>query len=240
MLKNVNKLHGYKIHATDGDIGKVDEFFFDDQHWVIRYLIVDTGGWLLGRKVLISPVALEHPDTEKKIFPVSLTREQVKTSPTTDTNKPVARQHEHDLHEHYGWKSYWEPGPLSGELAIAESEYMGLDDEKNGDPHLRSTKIVEKYHVQATDGRIGHVDDFIIDDETWAIKYIIVNTHDWLPGKRVLIPLKWIKELDWAKSIAYIDLTLESIKKSPEFDPSMTISEDYENNLNNHYDLEKK
>jgi hypothetical protein len=239
MLRSVKELHGYRIHAKDGDIGKVDEFFFEDKYWVVRYLVVDIGKWILGRKILISPVALRHPDKENNIFTVDLTKEQIKASPTTDTDKPIARQHEHDLHAHYGWTAYWEPGPFSGELAIAQAEYMGQE-EKEGDPHLRSTNIVIKYHVHATDGMIGHVDDFIIDDENWAIKYIIVDTHNWLPGRKVLISLKLIENLNWAESIAYIKLTRESIKNGPEFDPSSPISEDYENKLLDHYDMEKK
>jgi len=240
MLRNVKELHGYKVHATDGEIGKVDEFFFDDQQWIIRYLVIESGGWLLGRRILISPVALGQIDHDKKIFNVNITKDQVKSSPTTDMEKPIARQHEHDLHSHYGWPTYWEPGPFAGELAIAESEYSDSEEKKEGDPHLRSTNIVKGYHIQATDGRIGHVDDFIIDDEKLAIKYIVVNTHDWIPGRKVLISLDWIKELNWAKSIAYINLTMESIKSSPRYDSSKPISEDYEKDLHDHYGLEKK
>jgi sporulation protein YlmC with PRC-barrel domain len=238
MITNVKELRGYRIHTTDGDIGKVSEFYFDDNLWSIRYLVVDTGGWLPDRQVLISSAVLEHPDRDKKLFPVSLTKEQVKSSPPTNTDKPLYRQHEHELHDHYGWPVYWEPGPLSGEIAIAQSEYMAdeYDKDKKGDPHLRSTKIVDGYHVQATDGRIGHIDDFILDDEKWTVKYIVVDTRDWLPGKKVLIPLKWIKDLNWAERKAYINLPLETIKNSPKFDHSVPLNEEYENKLNDYYE----
>ena len=241
MLKSIKDLHGYRIHATDGEIGKVDEFLFDDQKWTVRYLVVKTGGWLLGRKVLISTKALAHPNRDLEIFPVGLTKEQIENSPSIDTDKPVTRQHEHDLHAHYGWPAYWEPGAFAGELAIAQSEYMGSEDEeKAGDPHLRSTNIVRGYNIYAKDGRIGHIDDFIMDDANWTIKYLIVDIRGWLPERRVIISPRWIEKLDWLASNAYINLAKEDIETSPKFDPSKPMDDDYEDRLHDHYGLEKK
>src|SRR5262247_2160585 len=120
MLRSLEELHGYTIHATDGDIGTVYAFFFDDKTWAIRYLVVDTGNWLPDRQVLISPIALGQPDWEGQFFSVKLTTEQVRNSPDIDTDKPVSRQQETLLHTYYDWPTYWSGGiPLGPHAAAA-------------------------------------------------------------------------------------------------------------------------
>ena len=188
MLSIAKTLKGYKLHGLDGEIGRVKEFYFDDRHWTIRYLVADTGNWLSDRQVLISPYALGAVNKEEQCIAIDLTKKQIENSPSLSSDKPVSRQFEEGYVEYYGWPVYW-----SGPYAWGPSPYMVRDPkkrrepthgEKAWDPHLRSTHDVSGYHIQATDGEIGHVEDFIIDDETWAIRYLIVDTRNWWPGKR--------------------------------------------------------
>ena len=239
MLHSVNRLHGYSIVATDGELGRVDEFFFDDERWTVRYLVVSTGGWLAGRKVLISPYAVKRTDPEARTVEVSLTREQVKDSPDIDTHQPVSRRHEADYLQYYGYPTYWGSAELWGlggyplaAPAPAEMPPPRAEPEKPEDVHLRSTKDVKGYHVQASDDSFGHVDDFLFDPASWAIHYLVIDTSNWWPGsKRVLVATKWIDNIDWAESKVYTGLTKDSIKHGPEYDEDATIDRDYETRL---------
>jgi hypothetical protein len=189
MLRSLEELHGYTIRAMDGDIGSVHAFLFDDTTWAIRYLVVNTGAWLPGRQVLIAPLALGQPDWEGQFFPVKLTTEQVRNSPDIDTDKPVSRQQEMLLHTYYDWPTYWTGGNPFMPQAVAAypgglpmTEPYELPPEELGDPHLHSARDVIGYYIQARDGQIGHVEDFIVDTDAWAIRYMVVDTVNWWPG----------------------------------------------------------
>jgi len=226
----ISSMIGYAIRATDGDLGKVDEFYFDDETWTIRYMVVETGNWLSDRKVLISPVAFGKPELESRMISVNLTCAQVGSSPNIDTDRPIYLQHEAELHEHYHWP--WRGGyggtfgttplPLSVDEVFVEQEASASG--RRDDPHLRSTRQVTNYHIHATDGEIGHVEDFIVDDENWVIRFLVVDTRNWMAGKKVLLSPQWIKRVEWADSSVYFDLTRESVKTSPEFDPSKAVN----------------
>lgn len=224
MQRTSSNLIGNNLGATDGEIGKVEDFYFDDQTWTIRYLIVKTGSWLSGREVLISPQALLKHSWESGIFPVSLTREQVRNSPAIDTQRPVSRQHEEQLADYYAWQPYWGtafvPGHVWGIIPPTPVINPGLIMEpdaikkSSGNPHLRSCHKVTGYHIHATDGDIGHVNDYILDDQTWQISYMVVDTHNWIGGKKVLIAVRHIKEVEWGNSKVVADLTVDAIKNS--------------------------
>jgi hypothetical protein len=242
MLRSIEELHGYTIHATDGDIGAVHAFFFDDKTWAIRYLVVDTGVWLPDRRVLISPIALGQPDWEGQFFPVKLTTEQVRNSPDIDTDKPVSRQQETLLHTYYDWPTYWTGGiPLGPHAAAAYpgglvmTEPYELPQEEQGDPHLHSSRDVLSYYIQARDGQIGHVEDFIVDTDAWAIRYMAVDTVNWWPGKKVLVAVTWIEYVDWAEALVHVDLSRDQVKGSPEFDATAPVNRDYESRLYDYY-----
>ena len=246
MLRTLNDLLGYDIQATDGEIGSVEDFLFDDRAWTIRYLVIDTGPWLFGREVLISPQSIGKPSWEGGVLPVNLTQEQVENSPEVDLVEPVSRREQEALHAHYGWQNYWTTLPttaLYGTAGLASpgapiaAEDMPERAEPPGEPNLRSVAEVIGYDIQALDGEIGHVDDFIVDDETWAIRYMVANTGNWLPGRNVLIALPWIKDISWELTEVQVDLLKENIKNSPPFDPAESISLDYESRLHEHYDL---
>jgi uncharacterized protein YrrD len=228
---------GFSIKATDGDIGKVNEFYFDDTTWTIRYMVVETGNWLSDRKVLISLVAMGTPDWESRTFPVSLTRDQVRNSPDIDTERPVYRQHETALHTYYAWPQYWEGG-YQGILGITPFPVfeVPLPQEPTGagrhdNPHLRSSRQVTGYSIHATNGEIGHVEDFIVDDKNWALCYLVVETGNWLVGKKVIIPPSWIRSVNWDEASVDIDRTRESVKNSPDVDPSKAVDPDHPTSL---------
>jgi hypothetical protein len=237
MLRIVRELYGYSIQAIDGDIGEVHDLYFDDQSWTIRYLIVDTSRWLSGQKVLISAAALGEPNWKKRTFPVSLTKEQVKNSPDVDIDKPLSRQHEENLHKYYKWPFYWDYEAIAnvGPMMRTQVDKKNIAREREGeDLHLRSTKEVIDYHINATDGEIGHAQDFVVEDDSWIIRYMVVDTRNWLPGKRVLVSPAWIERISWADSEVYVDLSQEEIKNSPKFDPRQPVNREYEERL---YDL---
>jgi hypothetical protein len=239
MLDNAKTLKGYKMHGRDGSIGKVKEFYFDDHHWTIRYLVADTGDWLQSRQVLISPYALVSVNKKEQYISIDLTKNQIEDSPSIDSDKPVSRQFEETYCGYYGWPMYsggpymWGPFPY---IERDRKKWREFDQrEKTWDSHLRSTRDVSGYHIQATDGVVGHVDDFIIDDELWAIRYLAVDTRNWWPGKRVLVSPRWIERVSWDESKIFVDLTRETIKRSPEYTEKSLISRDYETGLHRHY-----
>ena len=241
MLRNINSLIGHKIHATDGELGKVDDFYFSDKTWHIRYMVVETGNWLLGRKVLISPAALKAPDWDSKTFPVSLTREQVRTSPDIDTKKTVSRQHEIELQKHYAWVGSYYADGMSGGFMFPPVQEEGQKPESEApskhkeDAHLRGTSAVTGYSLHATDGTIGHVEDYIVDDGKWLIRYLVADASLWLPGRKVLISPHWIKSVSWGTSEVFVDLSRAGVSNSPEFDSSKPVNKNYENALYDHY-----
>ena len=241
MLHKVKTLEGYKLDSLDGEIGHVQGFYFDDRHWTIRYLVADTGNWLPGRQVLISPYALVAAIEVEKHVAVDLTKKQIENSPSLNSDKPVSRQFEESYYEHYGWPTYWGGTAMWGysPYIIRDREQWSKSSlmEKAWDPHLRSTRDVSGYFIQAADGEIGHVEDFVIDDETWAIRYLIVATRNWWPGKKVLISPQWIERVSWTESKVFIKLTREAIKHSPEFTEESLITRDYEAGLYRHYNL---
>ncbi len=226
MQQSLRNLIGFSIQATDGALGKVNEFYFDDITWTIRYMVAETGSWLSDRKILISLVALGRQDWESRSFPVNLTRDQIRNSPDIDTERPVYRQHEAQLHQYYQWPLYWESG-YQGALGITPYPLLEIpvpqespDPNRHNDPHLRSTRHVTGYHIHATNGEIGHVIDFLVNDKNWELRYLVVDTGNWLPGKKVLISPSWIKSVNWDDDSITIDRMRESVKNSPESDPS--------------------
>lgn len=228
MERNINSLLNYNIEAKDGLIGEIEEFYFDDQNWKIRYFIVQTGNWLAERKVLIPLNAILKKTWENGNFPLNLTKNQVKNSPDIDTDKPVSRQKEEELYVHYQWETYWASGFYGGgalvgsmPIPLIEREVLSETDKKkthqNDDNHLRSTETVTNYHVHATNGDIGHINDFIIDDKTWQIKFIVVDTQNWFGGKKVLIKVEDIKKIDWMENKILLNITTSTVEKSELF-----------------------
>jgi hypothetical protein len=247
MLRNVKDLRGYALRAKDGVIGRVEDFYFDDEDWGIRYLVVNTGSWLSGRKVLISPIALGHAGWMAKRLPVALTRAQVEGSPDIDTRKPVSRQHEAEYFRYYGYPYYWGgaglwgmgayPGSLTTEGRIEEElkTHRTHATSTPNDCHPRSSNAVIGHHIEATDGEIGHLEDLLVDDYTWAIRYLIVNTSNWWGGQGVLIAPHSIKDVSWSEAKVSVDLTRQAVKDAPAYVSAAQVDCQSEPALSGHY-----
>lgn len=258
MLRELKGLHGNVLHARDGEIGSVDEALFDDEHWTVRYLVVNTGGWLLGRKVLIPPNALGLLDGDRQALRVNLTRDQVEGSPSAETEKPVSRQWEKDYYDYYEWPYYWGGMGLTGGMALsgvqlsrevgdARTPQEAADERARdaqsprdrGDAHLRSSGEVTGYGIVALDGHLGHIDDFIVDDEAWRIRYLAVDTRDWWPGKKVLLPTEWIGRTLWPEGTVSVEVTRDQVQNGPEWHPHEPISHVFEAELTDYYDRQR-
>ncbi len=246
MLNSISHLKGAKVTATDGDIGTVKEVFFDDRNWAIRYLVVDTGSWLTDRLVLVSPYSVKELMGIDKHIHVSLTRQQVKASPDVDVHQPVSRQRERELLGYYQYPEYWDGGDLWAMGAVpyppvipirADANRVApLSDANAGEVHLRSSTHVTGYEVAATDESIGEVQDFVFDDESWAIRYLVVDTSSWWSLKRkVLIGMHWADRIDWATRKMHVNLTREQVKSSPEYEDVSSIHREYEVSLHHNY-----
>jgi uncharacterized protein YrrD len=229
--RSIKLLSHYTILAKDGEIGKIHDFFFDDTTWTIRYLVVDTRRWLPGRKVLISPVAVGKTDWGSKQFVLNLTRDQVRKSPDINTDKPISLQRQIELHDYYVWPYYWATGgfvPVYPPPVMPPPEkkarQTAQSDAERHNPYLRSTKEVIGYHIQARDGEIDHVEDFLIDEKRWVLCYMVVDTRNWLPGRKVLVSPEWIKYVIWTDKKLSINLTKEMVKNGPEYSPTEPMS----------------
>lgn len=223
MLHSIQERYGEKLRATDGEIGHVSDFYLDDKNdWSVRYLVADTGGWLPGRLVLISPHALGRLYPKGKVFLVNLTREQIEKGPSVDEHKPLSRQFEEEYHRHYGYPYYAEAWPLWG-LAeypvMAPPPPVAHDDRYRGaDSHLRSSRFIKGYKVQAIDGLIGHLADFMIDGRTWKIPEIVVETGHWFAGKTIRIPTDMLSKVSFDKSTVYVNSTKDAFQDDREKD----------------------
>jgi sporulation protein YlmC with PRC-barrel domain len=245
MLRSLKEMERYKVSATDGEVGHVADFLFDDRHWTTRYLIADTGGFWAGpHQVLISPISFRKVDWTTQLFHLGLSQAKIQGSPGIDLAKPVSRQYEQDYSQYYGWPYYWDYGEAwawgagAYPYALADcappTERQKFEQAHN-DPHLRSAKEITGYHVRGKDGEVGHIADFIVDDETWAIRYLVVDTSNWWIGRKVLVAPHWAQEISWTKRMVYVNLTIDVIKTSPEWDPSATINREYEERLYDYY-----
>jgi hypothetical protein len=235
MLYEAKSLKGYTLCGLDGELGKVKEFFFDDRHWTIRYLVAETGHWLKGKQVLISPHALIAVNTEDQCITVNLTKKQIENSPPLSSDKPVSRQFEKDYYDYYGWPLYyagtsrWGDSPL---MIKPKTEPSELTKEKRAwDPSLRSMLDVDGYTIVASDGDLGCVENFIIDDETWAIRYLVVNTQDLWLGKKVLLAPQWIDKVNWGTSRIFVNFACDTFKLAADYTGIAMLSREYENML---------
>jgi hypothetical protein len=226
MLRSIKQLYGDKLGASDGEIGHVKDFYFDDQNWAVRYLVADTGSWLPGRQVLLSPHACGSLDQAGKVLRVNLTRKQIENSPPIESHKLVSRQYEEEYYRYYGWPYYWRGNALWGMsgFPILELPAKPLPSEpasasgpqsEYADAHLRSTQAVNGYHLQASDGTIGHVCDFMMDAQSWAIGQLVIKTGHRFSGKEVQIPSSKVDRISWDESTVFVKLTKEAVEQSP-------------------------
>ena len=227
MLRSVNSLYGDKLGASDGDIGQVKDFYFNDRSWAVRYLIADTGSWLADRQVLLTPHALGQLDRSEERLRVKLSKQQIEDSPPIDQHKPVSRQYEELYYRHYGLPYYWIGDGLWGmtnfpivdltPMPAVEGPEAAFGQAQAGfDPHLRSTRAVDGYHLQAIDGPIGHIVDFMLDDQAWVIRQLVIKTGGWFSGKEVVIPTSAVDRISFEEALVYVNWTQAIVKGRPE------------------------
>ena len=243
MLYRLEKLIGLSIGASDGTLGKIQDVYFDDHRWAVRYLVVETGDWLTGRKVLISPISVESIDWIQKVVRVRLNKQQVKGSPQIDTEMPVSRQHEVSLLDYYGFPDYWTgsllwgatPYPVRPSYELVENRSPSTAPVPN-DLYLRSLNEVKDYPLEATDAAIGTLEDFVVDNGSWALRYVVADTREWLIGKHLVIPTLWVRKLEWKARTFFVDMPHAMVMKAPEYDPTIALSREYETALFGHYE----
>lgn len=255
MLRTISSLNGYAIQTTDGELGHVAKLYIDEEQWGVRYLVVETGMWLFKRAVLLSPYSIKGIDGSAQAIDVSLTREQIKNAPEVDTRSRMSRRAESEYSRYYGYDSYWtgpnlwgpetypimrsaptDHAPLAHASGDGSSAELVEDDLRS---HLRDSEEISRYEIQGSDGDIGHVEDFVFDDKTWTVHYLVVDTRNWWPGgKKVLIAVRWIDHINWMDEAVRVNLTREQIKNSPEYDSDVELSRDYESNLHRYYGRE--
>ncbi|HEY8550069.1 MAG TPA: PRC-barrel domain-containing protein [Vicinamibacterales bacterium] len=248
MLRRTSSLERLTPLARDGEIGHVEDFLFDEQAWTVRYLVVRTGRWL-GRRVLISPMAVAgDPDWINSRLPLNLTREQIAGSPPIDEG-PITRALEAETAAYYGFPPYWDgpelwgwagrPDPLAPMPPPAPPPPPETATPPAGEPEIRTALVsaneTRGYHIQARDGSIGHVDDFLLDDGPWTVRYLQLDTSNWLGGRRVLITPDWIERLDRTTHLIHVDLERAEIENSPEWDGNLPLDRAFEARLFRHY-----
>ncbi|MCB0162741.1 MAG: PRC-barrel domain-containing protein [Anaerolineae bacterium] len=254
MLRSMDEMKSYTVMSADNDIvGQVHDFYFDDMVWAARYMVVDLGTWLPGRKVLISSVAFDQPDWGGGVsFPVKLSQEQIENSPSIDTDQPVSRQAEEELIRYYDWPAYWHDVTFyeAGAVGMTPEDYLHSQRkaaeaeaahqptavaEATTSPNLRSISEVIGYHIEAADGNLGHVEDLIVDTESWTIRYLVIDTSNWWFGKKVLISPMWVDHIVWEENRVYVELNRDAIQSAPEYNPYDPINRVYENRLFDYY-----
>lgn len=244
MLRNFKNIHGCTLAASDGEIGKVRELYFDDQHWKVRYFLVTTGSWLTGREVLIAPWVVGGIDESQRTLAVHLTMDEVRHSPPVESDKPVSRQYEERVFQHYGWDPYWSLAdggmgfgiPLAGGInpVLPITAKSGQDAPVT--THLRSSGELIGYRIHALDAELGKVDDFIIDDQGWNIRYLVIRPGNWPTQTHVLLSPEWIEKVSYDDAEVVVNLPSALIKSAPSYDPTALISRPYEDALHAHYE----
>jgi hypothetical protein len=247
MLRRTELIYGFNVRGTDGDVGTVQDFYFDPETWDLRYIVVTAGDWLDEQRMLISVEAVHRPDWEAETIRTSLTRQQIEDSPDVDLTTSVSAESLSDLHAYYGW-TWWggpgvQPGPVvtpmlvppppmaEEEKGTTSSEQTEVDEE----PRLRSVRGVSGYRIHAKDGDIGYSTDFFVDTANWDIHYMLVDTGTWLSGREVLVSTDWIEEMRLGERRIHVDLEREEVRNSPEYDFEGPVDREYETLLHQHY-----
>ena len=241
MIRSAKQMKKFEILATDGRIGTLDDVYFDDARWAIRYVVADTGRWLPGRRILISPLSINRTDWNGQKLVLSISRDQLQQSPGIDAHRPVSRRHERDYLDYYGYPYYWGHAGLWGAHTVpmlptpeqiaaqraraAEAEREAAD---LGDTHLRSASEVSGYVIRAADGDLGHVDDILFEDVSWAIRYLVVDTSNWWFGKHVLVSPEWIADIAWPERAVSVKITRQLLKTAPQYDSAEHLDRQWE------------
>ena len=172
VLHKASKLKGTTVRARDGEVGTVQDLYFDNQQWRVKYLAVKTAAETPNGVVLVAPSAVRGPWNTAEV-PVDLTRDEVNRS---------------------------------------------APDVLPSDRHLMSSADLNGCHIQATDGEIGHVDDVLVDEDSWNIRYVVLDTSNWIGGRAVVISPRVLKGVDLPDRVVTVDVARDDVRRSPELD----------------------
>jgi len=242
MLRSLTEMVGYKISATDGEVGRVVQFFLDDERWAVRYLVTETGHFFGSRRVLVSPISVRALDSETRRVQATRSVEKFNNAPGIESEQPVTRRRERENSRYYGYLPYWEGsgcwgnGSVPASLALSGSSAAATDpnDESNS-VHVRTTRELRGYRVHGSDGAVGQVASFIVDDLTWEVRYLVVDTSGGWFGKKVLVAPSWAYRVSWANQTIYLDVARSQITAAPAWKASLPIDRGYEERLHIHY-----
>ncbi len=249
MLIKASATKGYQIVASDGSIGTVSDLLFDDATWTVRWLVVETGTWLMNRQVLLPASAIGRPDVSARTLTVNLTKAQVKDSPDVDSHRPVSRQQEVNIYDFYGVSPYWGGAEYIGDYGYwngmqfapplpsdtANPDTVARTQRSPDDPHLRSIDLLQGYYINATDGEIGHLADVLVDEADWSLRYMVVNTSNWWQGKEVLISPRSTQSIRWMERMIDLSVTRDTVRSSPDYDASAPLPASFDADMAKHY-----
>jgi sporulation protein YlmC with PRC-barrel domain len=245
MMRRFGGLKGYAITTTEGDVGTFEDFLFDETSWTVRQLVVDTGSWLSGRRVLLSPRSIAGIEDVGRRMMTDLTRRQLEGSPDIDAARPVSRRHEIELAAYYGYPFYWtgpyrwgtSPGPMPFGIESPPRAAGAAADARPSrvEPELHSATDVIGYGIAAADGELGHVEDYLVDEESWAIRYLIVDPRNWWPNAHVIVGVEWFTDVSWERRTVGVDMTRDAVRKAPEWRPEQSVERDWETRLHRHH-----
>lgn len=251
MRRLLSNVRGMVLAAQDGQIGKVSDAYFDDVEWACRYVVVKTGSWLNQREVLLTPHAVDRIDWGQAAIDVALTRQQIQRSPPLDADKPVSRQNEIDYFDYYGYPYYWAGphvwGPYPTAMPLSSKSAEALDsvakveierrerEREKFDPHLRSANEVAGYKLEARDDSVGAVEDLLFDEQDWTIRFLVVDTRKWLPGRHVVVPVGCVDRISWDERAVFVELSRDDVRNSPEYHPDAQLTPEHEAVLYAHY-----
>ena len=239
MLGSAAELRGYQLEAGEGPIGRVRDLFFDETSWEIKYLEVDTGGWLSGRRLLLSPACCGAPDRQRRSITTTLSRSRIESGQAPEVATLASEFRQMEFAAYCAWPDYWVPDPVYGAggaygAAVAPERALELEE-----PHLRSAREAVGYRIQAADGEVGHLEDLLVEDAAWVVRYLVVDTRNWLPGRKVLLAPEWVRQLDWERMTVVTVMARDRIRQAPAYHPSEPVSRDYEARLYEHYGAAK-
>lgn len=248
MLRPLHPVKGFKLAAEDCTFGRVKDFLFDEEHWTVRYMAADTGRWIPHRKVLVSPVSLGKPDWESQEFSVHLTKEQIKEQPELPADAPVTRVYEDQRHKTYDYPLYYKVGShYAWGYGTIPASLLDAPSAPAGEPHrseppqsrmLHSLEEVRGFSIVNTEKeKLGSLDDLVMDDETWTIRYLSVHLKQSGIDQTVFFAPNWFDLFDWENGRLMSSFSKESVLASPKLDPDIPLSRTYEEKLHSYYGM---
>ncbi|PYZ98764.1 hypothetical protein CR205_09385 [Alteribacter lacisalsi] len=232
-------LKPFTVFGEEGEIGSVSDLFFDEHTWTVRYIVMNAGNWLKGEQRFLSPASIQSYSVEEERLHANITKEQAKESPSPE-DEPMTRKFERQFSKFYGLNPYWMGAGLWGSGAVprdlTREDPDSLDDLREEETSILSVKDLIGYELSTGDESFGKVKDVLIEEDSFKIRYFVVDTNRWLPGgKEVVVSTEWILDVNWSQSLVSVELSKDKIKSAPEYVEDMTLDRDMETSVFKHY-----